>query len=134
MNAFRNARIDHLQINVTDLNRAKQFYGGVLELEEVARPGSFDFAGAWYRIGEVDLHLVVREREPVSARHFCFWVHDVQTAAATLEGLGQRISWQDRFKIPGVDRFFVFDPDENRIEVQGPDGTGRSRWEGTATR
>jgi catechol 2,3-dioxygenase-like lactoylglutathione lyase family enzyme len=133
MNAFRNARIEHLQINVTDLDRAKQFYGGVLELEEVPRPDSFDFAGAWYRIGEVDLHLVVREREPVSARHFCFWVQDVRAAAERLDGRGHPISWQDRFKIPGVDRFFVFDPDENRIEVQGPDGTGQSRWEGAAS-
>ena len=133
MSAFRNARIEHLQINVTDLDRAKQFYGGVLELEEVPRPDSFDFAGAWYRIGDVDLHLVVREREPVSARHFCFWVQDVRAAAERLDGRGHPISWQDRFKIPGVDRFFVFDPDENRIEVQGPDGTGHSRWEGAGS-
>jgi catechol 2,3-dioxygenase-like lactoylglutathione lyase family enzyme len=43
MNAFQSARIDHVQINVTDLTMAKQFYGGVLELEEVPRPESFDF-------------------------------------------------------------------------------------------
>jgi len=24
---------------------------------------------------------------------------------------------------------FIRDPDGNRIEVQGPDGSGRSRWE-----
>jgi glyoxylase I family protein len=129
MSAFRSARIEHIQINVTDLDRARRFYGGLLALEEVPRPDSFDFAGVWYRIGAVDLHLVVRDREPVSARHFCFWVGDVREAAALLEAGGQRIEWQLRFKIPGVDRFFVSDPDDNRIEVQGPDGTGQSRWE-----
>lgn len=129
MSAFQNARVDHVQINVTDLDKAKHFYGVVLELEEVARPESFDFAGAWYRIGEVDLHLVVREREPVSARHVCFWVKDARAAAASLEAAGHPISWSDQYKIRGVDRFFVFDPDGNRIEVQGPDGTGESRWE-----
>ncbi len=134
MGAFQGARVDHLQINVPDLDRAKQFYGGVLELEEVPRPESFDFAGAWYRIGEVDLHLVVREREAVSARHFCLWVKDVRQAAGRLEAGGHLISWQTSFKIPGVDRFFVFDPDDNRIEVQGPDGTGQSRWESTISR
>ena len=36
---------------------------------------------------------------------------------------------QDRYKIGGVERFFIRDPDGNRIEVQGPDGSGRSRWE-----
>ena len=35
----------------------------------------------------------------------------------------------DRYKIGGVERFFIRDPDGNRIEVQGPDGSGRSRWE-----
>ena len=134
MNVFQRARVDHIQINVTDLTMAKQFYGGVLELEEVPRPESFDFAGAWYRIGEVDLHLVVREREPVSARHFCLWVKDVRQAAGKLEALGCRISWQTSLKIRGVDRFFVVDPDDNRIEVQGPDGTGESRWESTESR
>jgi glyoxylase I family protein len=116
---------------VTNLDRAKQFYGGVLELEEVPRPGSFDFAGAWYRVGEVDLHLVVRDREPTSARHFCIWVSDVQEAARRLEAAAHIIEWQTSFKIPGVDRLFVCDPDNNRIEVQGPDGTGQSRWEFT---
>src|SRR5215218_5713708 len=104
MNAFQSTRIDHVQINVTDLKMAKKFYGGVLELEEVPRPESFDFAGAWFRIGEVDLHLVVREQEPPSARHFCLWVTDVQDAAGRLEAHGHRISWQTSFKIPGVDR------------------------------
>jgi catechol 2,3-dioxygenase-like lactoylglutathione lyase family enzyme len=40
-------RLDHIQINVTDLARAKRFYGEVLDLEEAPRPESFDFAGAW---------------------------------------------------------------------------------------
>jgi glyoxylase I family protein len=131
MRTFEAVRVDHVQINVTDLDRAKQFYAEVLELEEVPRPKSFDFAGAWYRIGEVDLHLVVRDREPVSARHFCLWVKDVREAAGSLEAQGQRVSWDAKYKIRGVDRFFVFDPDANRIEVQGPDGTGESRWERT---
>jgi catechol 2,3-dioxygenase-like lactoylglutathione lyase family enzyme len=123
------ARMDHVQINVTDLARARRFYGEVLELEEVPRPESFDFAGAWYRIGDVDLHLVVRPPEPESDDHVCFWVADVRQTAQALEARGQAVAWQTRYKIRGVDRFFVRDPDGNRIEVQGPDGTGRSRWE-----
>jgi catechol 2,3-dioxygenase-like lactoylglutathione lyase family enzyme len=49
--------------------------------------------------------------------------------AAALEAQGQPVIWQDRYKIGGVERFFIRDPDGNRIEVQGPDGSGRSRWE-----
>ena len=122
-------RMDHVQVNVTDLDRARRFYGGVLELQEVPRPESFDFAGAWYRIGEVDLHLVVRPPEPESEDHICLWVADVRRTAEVLEARGQTVAWQHKYKIRGVDRFFIRDPDGNRIEVQGPDGTGQSRWE-----
>ena len=129
MPAVSVVRMDHVQVNVTDLERARRFYGGVLELKEVPRPESFNFAGAWYRIGDVDLHLVVRPPEPDSEDHICLWVADVRGTAQALEAQGQTIAWQTRYKIRGVDRFFVRDPDGNRIEVQGPDGTGRSRWE-----
>jgi catechol 2,3-dioxygenase-like lactoylglutathione lyase family enzyme len=123
------ARMDHIQINVTDLARARRFYGEVLELREAPRPESFDFAGAWYRIDAVDLHLLVRAPEPDSEDHFCLWVADVHGTAAVLEARGETVAWQDRYKIRGVDRFFIRDPDGNRIEVQGPDGSGQSRWE-----
>jgi glyoxylase I family protein len=72
---------------------------------------------------------VVRPPEPDSEDHFCLWVADVHGTAAALEARGERVAWQDRDKIRGVDRFFIRDPDGNRIEVQGPDGSGRSRWE-----
>ena len=122
-------RIDHVQINVTDLARARLFYETVLELVETPRPESFTFAGVWYRVGDVDLHLVIREAEQTSARHFCLWVDDAKAAAKTIEAAGYPVTWDTKFKIRGVDRFFVFDPDGNRIEIQGADGTGSSRWE-----
>ena len=129
MSSIAITRLDHIQINVTDLARAKRFYGETLEFSEVPRPSSFDFDGAWYRIGEMDLHLVVRAPEPESDAHVCFWVADVHGAARRLEAVGQPVAWQERLKIPGVDRFFLRDADGNRIEIQGPDGTGQSRWE-----
>src|SRR4051812_33816982 len=127
-------RMDHIQINVTDLARAKRFYAEVLGLAEVPRPESFDFAGAWYRIGEVDLHLVVRPPEPDSEDHFCLWTADVHGAASNLERRGQEVAWQRKYKIRGVDRFFVRDPDRNRIEIQGPDGRGNRAGKSRARR
>ena len=117
MPAISVIRMDHVQVNVTDLDRARRFYGGVLELEEVPRPESFDFAGAWYRIGDVDLHLEERPPEPESDDHICLWVADVHGTAKALEAQGQTVSWQHRGKIRGVDRFFIRDPDGNRIEA-----------------
>jgi catechol 2,3-dioxygenase-like lactoylglutathione lyase family enzyme len=121
-------RIDHVQVNVTDLAAARKFYEQVLGMTETPRPESFDFAGCWYRIGEVDLHLVVREAEQTSQRHFCLWVTDVHAASKEIEARGHAVKWDTKYKIRGVDRFFVFDPAGNRIEIQGSDGTGQSRW------
>jgi catechol 2,3-dioxygenase-like lactoylglutathione lyase family enzyme len=50
--------LHHVGICVTDLARAKAFYGGVLGLRELPRP-PFDFGGAWYQIGDCQLHLIV---------------------------------------------------------------------------
>jgi catechol 2,3-dioxygenase-like lactoylglutathione lyase family enzyme len=112
-------RIDHVAINVTDMPRARAFYGGVLKLKEVPRPKSFDFAGAWYRIGTVDLHLISRgDNDPQSRRHFAFWVSDVHAAAKSIQSAGHQVTW-DTYKIEGLDRFFVRDPDGNRLEFQG---------------
>ena len=112
-------RIDHIAINVSDMSRARAFYAGVLHLREVLRPKSFDFAGAWYRIGLVDLHLISRgEVDPPSRRHFAFWVNDVHAAAKSIESAGVSVTW-DTYKIDGIDRFFVRDPDGNRLEFQG---------------
>lgn len=126
---IRVERVDHVQIDVADLERARCFYGEVLGLPEIARPRSFDFAGAWFAIGAVDLHLVVRDPGHPGSRHLCLWVADVRAAAEALAGAGHEVAWDTRYKIEGVDRFFTRDPDGNRVEIQGSDGSGSSRWE-----
>jgi glyoxylase I family protein len=128
MNPIQVLRFEHVQINVADLPRARKFYGELLGLIETPRPESFDFAGCWYRLGDVDVHLVVRPQEPTSQRHICLWVADVHATDKHIEQAGYSIRWDHKYKISGVDRFFVFDPDGNRTEIQGSDGTGQSRW------
>jgi catechol 2,3-dioxygenase-like lactoylglutathione lyase family enzyme len=122
-------RVDHVAIDVSDVERAKAFYGGVVGLREVDRPPSFDFGGAWYRIGPVDLHLVNRQTPATSGgRHFCLWVDNVRAAAQRVEAAGYAVTWDTKYKIRGVDRFFIHDPDGNRVEFQGSDGTGADRF------
>lgn len=114
-------RMDHVAVDVTDVSRAKQFYGGLIGLKELPRPASFDFPGAWYELSNIVLHLVGRPQQaPESKRHFALWVADVHGTARILGGAGYPIAWDPR-KIPGVDRFFIADPDGNRLEFQGPD-------------
>ena len=122
--AIRVEHLDHVTVGVTDLGRARDFYQGLLGLREVPRPASFDFPGMWYQIGPAVLHLVGQAQPDAEApRHFCLWVRDVRAAARRLEAAGRPVRWSTRHKIPGVDRFFTKDPDGNRIEIQGADGS-----------
>ena len=44
--------------------------------------------------------------------------YHVRAAARVFEAAGHPVKW-DQAKIPCVDRFFVRDPDGNRVEIQG---------------
>lgn len=120
MNHVQAERIDHVAIDITDVPRAKAFYGGLLGLKEIPRPTSFTFGGAWYQIGPQVLHLVSREQSfPEAPHHFCLWVADIAAAANLIAGANYPVIWDTKYKIPGIDRFFTRDPDGNRVEFQG---------------
>ncbi|HXE51581.1 MAG TPA: VOC family protein [Tepidisphaeraceae bacterium] len=120
--SFGAERLEHVTIVVTDVDRARTFYGGILELTEVPRPKSFDFPGTWYQMGPTFLHLLGKpQADGTSARHFCLWVRDVQSAARHAQDAGCEVKWEAKHKIPGIDRFFLYDPDGNRVEIQGDD-------------
>jgi glyoxylase I family protein len=115
-------RIEHVALTVTDVARAKHFYGQILNLAEIPRPKSFDFPGAWYRNGAADLHIIARqEADAQSRRHVAFYVADIQTAAKVLQQNGYPVLWEQKYKIEKIDRFFTQDPDQNRIEIMGPE-------------
>lgn len=123
---FHISRLDHVAIVVTDVDRAIGFYRDVLCLPEIPRPPTFDFPGAWFQVGpdptSQALHLLgMDESEGRGRRHFCLVVDDIGAAEAHIAGKGYEVLWHAKHKIPGIDRFFVYDPDGNRIEVQGPE-------------
>jgi catechol 2,3-dioxygenase-like lactoylglutathione lyase family enzyme len=55
---FVKEALHHVALSVTDMDRAAWFYGTVLGLQEIPRP-PFDFGGAWYQLGDRQLHLIV---------------------------------------------------------------------------
>src|SRR5687768_2183010 len=73
--------VHHVSLPVSDLDRARAFYGGKLGLEETDRP-PFKFGGAWYRVGDRSLHLIVPEpaEEPTLKRDKGIDSHDVHFA------------------------------------------------------
>src|SRR5262245_32417763 len=108
--------IDHVSVIISDLERSRRFYRDVLGLEEIAKPSTFDFSVLWFKLGDQQLHLPLKARpDTLSARHFALRVQDVQEARAYFRSRGVPI--QETTLIPGADRFFLADPDGNRVEV-----------------
>ena len=111
-------RLDHVALDVMDVEKAKSFYSDLLGLTEIARPESFDFPGLWYDLGNIVLHIVGPRKPALAAHHIAFWVDDVHDCAQVVRDAGFKVEW-DPYKIVGVDRFFTADPEGNRIEIQG---------------
>src|ERR1700680_1715328 len=109
-------QIDHVSVIITDVERSRRFYRDVLGLTEIAKPQTFDFVVVWFDLGNQHLHLLLKDQPAlVSPRHFALRVKNAQAARAYFRERGIRL--QETTPIPGADRFFIADPDGNRIEI-----------------
>jgi glyoxylase I family protein len=116
MSGIHLTHIDHCSIIVTDSARSRDFYGRVLGLQEIAAPKEFDFVAVWYDLGGTYLHLLQKPQpDTVGPRHFCLSTPDAESARRHFRSLG--ITIEETVKIAAADRFFVRDPDGNRIEI-----------------
>src|SRR4029453_4955445 len=87
--------LHHVAISVSDLARAKAFYGNVLGLEEIARP-AFPFDAAWDRAGNQEVNLIVSRDPPfrtgkgvtLEDGHFALRAKSFRAAMAHLESKG----------------------------------------------
>ena len=115
-------RVDHISFAVSDLERSRRFYEGVLGLEPVPRP-DLGLPGVWYGAGNGQVHLIQApegadvgrgpEKLTPLANHSAFAVADY---AATLELLKSR--GLEVFETsPEVGQMWVRDPDGNVIEL-----------------
>jgi catechol 2,3-dioxygenase-like lactoylglutathione lyase family enzyme len=116
MNVPDFTQLDHCSVLITDIERSRRFYGGVLGLREIGRPRTFDFRVVWYDLGDMHIHLLLKDKpDTISPRHFALRVKDV--AAARHYFKDQGVAVDETTRIPGADRFFIRDPDGNRIEI-----------------
>ena len=89
-------RVHHVSINVIDVEAAVAFYRDVLELPVLDRP-PFDFAGAWFGLGEQQLHLIeVSDFTAPVGQHFAVQVGDIDATIAVLNERGVRVSIEPR--------------------------------------
>jgi catechol 2,3-dioxygenase-like lactoylglutathione lyase family enzyme len=110
------SQIDHCSVIITDVERSRRFYRDVLGLKEINKPRTFDFVVLWFDLGNMHIHLLLKEEpDTISPRHFALRVADATSARTYFRERGLAI--QETTPIPGADRFFISDPDGNRIEI-----------------
>jgi catechol 2,3-dioxygenase-like lactoylglutathione lyase family enzyme len=110
------AQIDHCSVIITDVERSRRFYRDVLGLKEIHKPRTFDFTVLWFDLGNQHIHLLLKDRaDTISPRHFALRVTDAAAARGYFRERG--IATLDTTPIPGAERFFIHDPDGNRIEI-----------------
>jgi len=108
--------IDHVQLAIPEGGepRARAFYVGALGLTEVPKPAPLAArGGAWFRAGNVEIHVGVEpDFVPARKAHPALVVDDLRglVDAASLD-----VRWND--EIPGKIRCHVDDPFGNRIEL-----------------
>lgn len=110
----------HAAVLVSNLERAEQFYGNVLGLSKVER--TLRFPGAWYQVGEFQIHLIVDSAVSAELQnsekwgrnpHIAFCVTDLDAAKDQLiaDGYDVQVSASGRAAL------FTLDPDGNVIEL-----------------
>ena len=110
--------LDHIQLAMPAGKEAlaRQFYGQILGLPEVAKPLPLrDRGGCWFQGPGIGVHLGVEASfAPARKAHPAFVVEDLVGFQQRLEAAGVPIIPDD--SLPNVRRFYANDPFGNRIE------------------
>jgi catechol 2,3-dioxygenase-like lactoylglutathione lyase family enzyme len=126
-------RLDHGGLMITDPDRSRAFYVGVLGLREVPRPPTFDFPGFWVQVGDQELHLIGEaepgrtsevhpgytrtEVETGYASHVAIVVDDLEMTVAGVRERGGEIIGGPRARGDGVLQAYLTDPDGHVVEL-----------------
>ena len=111
--------LNHVALHVADVAVSCAFYEQVLRLQPMARP-DFDFPGAWFRLGDQELHLIGgRSRPAISGNrgdHFALRVNDLPAWEKHLHSIGA--DYRPPKKRPdGAWQIFLNDPDGHCVEL-----------------
>src|SRR5271169_1051328 len=116
MSGLRVTQLDHVSVIITNVERSRRFYRDLLGLREIPPPRTFDFVVLWFDLGDQHLHLLLKDKpDTISPRHFALRGADAAQAREFLRA--HDVPMQETTPIPGADRFFIADPDGNRIEI-----------------
>lgn len=110
--------LHHVQLAIPDGGEpeARAFFGGVLGMEEIAKPPALAArGGCWFASGGLELHLGVEAPfQPAKKAHPGILVGDLDDVIARLQAAGYDATPDDLF--PGFRRVYSTDPFGNRLE------------------
>jgi len=118
-------KADHIALTVKDVARSAKFYRDILGLQQINRP-DFDRAGAWFTMGNVELHLIkgpptVPTRGHLIVPHIALEVSNTAAVHEFLKTSG--VEFEINVSVPKgvgegiVTQFFLVDPDGYRLEI-----------------
>ena len=114
--------IHHVSLVVSDTQRSVAFYQELLDLRVNQQRPDIGFPGAWFDMGEQQLHLLqVENPDPVENRpehggrdrHFAMTVDNLQEIEVRLQKMGVKFTRSRS----GRAAIFCRDPDANGLEL-----------------
>ena len=121
MSDFTIRGLDHVTITAPEELETEvlEFYGTFMGLKRLDKPGGTSPMGAWFAVGDVQLHVSRDSHNPPPTAHFAVTVADFDAAVARLRDSGYHI--EQAHPVPGRRRLYTRDPAGNRVEIVGYD-------------
>ena len=124
-------KLQHCSLVVADLDEAKAFYGDYLGMEEIPRPPTFTFDGAWFVSEGTEIHMILaadttapaglppagKGEQTGLATHFAFLVDDVYNMAERAQEMNVPIVGGPMLRGDGILQLYLHDPDRYLIEL-----------------
>ncbi|MCE9590379.1 MAG: VOC family protein [Planctomycetes bacterium] len=113
-------QLNHVALQVADVDSICKFYSEVLGLKPIPRP-AFSFPGAWYRIGaDQELHIIGGATGPVYSasrgNHFAVMVDSMDDAVAAMKAKGIEFTGPHN-RPDGALQIFIKDPEGHTVEL-----------------
>jgi glyoxylase I family protein len=112
--------MQHVALEVGDLDAAKSFYVDVIGLSVLERP-DFGFPGLWLGLPDGRaVHLIEGHRPAHTGHHFALEVSDVSAAVEALRSKGVDVPDPFETAAGAGQQAFLKDPSGNVIELNQP--------------
>ena len=107
--------VDHVAINVSDVEASVDFYTTVLGLSRRADRPDLGVAGAWMDAGGQQVHFMEAPVPAGLGQHFSLLVEDLDGAVAGIRAHGVTVS--DPVRVGSDRQAFLLDPSGNTVEL-----------------